>query len=86
LGILALPFPNKRPKNIPYMQTWFSSALIPLFLFRILPLRFLFYSIFNISDCRFPLFCCPRKIMSVYGWLAAVVLSHHLTVIPPKWK
>jgi hypothetical protein len=21
LGILALPFPNKRPKNIPYMQT-----------------------------------------------------------------
>ena len=35
-----------------------------LFLFRILPLRFLFYSIFNTSDCRFPLFCCPRKIRS----------------------
>ena len=39
----------------------------PLFLFRILLLRFLFYSIFNTSDCRFPLFCCPRKIRSERG-------------------
>ena len=37
----------------------------PLFLFWILPLQFLFYSIFNTSDCQFPLFCCPRKIRSV---------------------
>ena len=37
-----------------------------LFLFWILPLRFLFYSIFNTSDCWFPLFCCPRKIRSVH--------------------
>ena len=39
----------------------------PLFLFRILPflpLRFLFYIIFNTSACRFPLFCWLRKIRS----------------------
>ena len=51
-----------------HLQTWFSSALKRnfAFLFRILPLRFLFYSIFNTSDCRFPLFCYPRKIRSAF--------------------
>ena len=39
----------------------------PLFLFLILlflPLRFLFYSIFYTSACRFPPFCWLRKIRS----------------------
>ena len=60
------------------IQTWFSSALkrnSAFFLCRILTLRFLFYSIFNASDCRFPLFCCPRKIRSEYRIMALMPLS-----------
>jgi len=56
----------------PFTKTIYSDLIFfhfkaefRFFLFWILPLRFLFYSIFNISACRFPLFCWLRKIRSV---------------------
>ena len=65
----------------------FRPDFRPLFLFRILPLQFLFYSIFNTSDCRFPLFCCPRKIRSadcinngVNKLFCKAYLEHYMSV------